>query len=108
MTQRTYDLGALDRVPLGEGRAFETGGRAIAVYRTRAGGLYATEARCPHKGGPLADGMTGGATVVCPLHGFAFDLTTGRPLATECAHLRTFPVRVDDAGRLLVEVDGDD
>jgi nitrite reductase (NADH) small subunit len=67
-------------------------GEAVAVFRTRAGGLFATQAFCPHGRGPLADGLVGRATVLCPLHAFAFDLASGRCLSGCCADLRSYDV----------------
>src|SRR4051794_35774143 len=66
-----FDLGPLDRIPLGEGRTFNLGGREVAVFRTRMG-VFATDAMCPHKTGRLADGLVGDGKVICPLHGFKF------------------------------------
>ncbi len=83
-------LAPLSAIPLGEGRTFEVQGEQIAVFRTREGEVFAVQAECPHKGGPLADGLVGGSTVICPLHAWKFDLKTGLPLMGTCA-LRTFP-----------------
>ena len=103
MTGQIHNLGPAERVPLGEGRVFEAGGESIAVFRTRAGVLYAVQASCPHRGGPLADGLVGGSVVVCPFHSFRFDLATGRPLGNDCAGLRTYPVTLSPGGDILVE-----
>ena len=65
------------RIPLGEARVFRVDGRDVAVFRCRSGEVFATSAECPHRGGPLADGLVGGHSVICPLHGFVFDLRTG-------------------------------
>src|SRR5438093_11384674 len=70
-------LCALEELPVGLGRAFDVEGHRIAVFRTRAGTVRAVANRCPHKNGPLADGMLAGDAVVCPLHNFRFDLNTG-------------------------------
>ena len=94
----------VDAIPVGEGRAFTVGERRIAVFRNRQGELYATQARCPHRGGPLFDGLLGGCTVICPLHGMRFDLTTGRSSDPELS-LETYPVRIDEQGRVLVELE---
>ena len=51
-----YQLGPVDQIPYGEGRAFAVGGHQIAVFRKRDGSLRALSAVCPHKGGPIADG----------------------------------------------------
>jgi nitrite reductase (NADH) small subunit len=88
-------------IPLGEGRSFLVHGERIAVFRTRAGKVFATQATCPHRGGPLADGLIGGTTLICPLHSWKFDLTTGAPLFGDCG-LKTFPVRIDPRGQIIL------
>jgi len=60
----------------GEGRALTVGGHRIALFRT-AGGWYALDDACPHRGGPLSDGIVADACVTCPLHERRFDLATG-------------------------------
>jgi nitrite reductase (NADH) small subunit len=96
------NLGPVDQIPIGEGRCFLIGRLPIAVFRTRQGALYATQARCTHQGGPLADGLIGGETLVCPLHSYKFDLVTGRPLGHDCKALKTYPVALSPFGELLV------
>jgi nitrite reductase (NADH) small subunit len=98
-----FDLGSVDQIPLGEGRAFSVGGRRIAVFRTRDGRIFATQAECPHRGGPLADGLVGSATVVCPLHEWRFDLVTGATPNGACA-IAVYPLSVDAAGQLALEL----
>lgn len=94
----------LNEIPPGEGRNFSALGEKIAVFHTRAGAVFAVQAACPHRGGPLADGLVGGTTLICPLHAWKFDLTNGTPLMGECA-LKTFPARVDDSGYILLGVE---
>src|SRR5687768_5756681 len=89
---RVVSAGPVERIPLGEGRNVEVDGEEIAVFRTRAGEVYAVQATCPHRGGPLADGIVGGKRVVCPLHAYAFDLASGEPAREGCPALRTYPV----------------
>lgn len=67
----------VEDVPVGEGRAVEVDGRRIAIFQTRHG-WYALDQRCPHKGGPLTDGILADGCVICPLHDRRFDLQTGR------------------------------
>jgi nitrite reductase (NADH) small subunit len=96
-------VGTLDEIPIGEGRAFAVDGTEVAVYRLRDGSLRALAAVCPHKGGPLADGLTDGRVVVCPLHGHTYDLTTGTEHGggdAVCAYAAT---AVDD-GTIVVEI----
>ncbi len=101
----TYQLGPVARIPLGEGRNFDLDGVAVAVFRTRSGTLFATQASCPHSGGPLADGIVGATTVICPLHAFRFDLDTGRALTADCAPLTTYRAGVTAEGEVLVTVE---
>lgn len=99
-----FELGPVDAIPHGEGRNFRLpDGREIAVFRARSGELFATQARCPHKGGPLADGLMGAGKVVCPFHGYAFDLTSGEPVMNSCPALTTYAVEMDGAGTLVLE-----
>ncbi|MGH7298296.1 MAG: Rieske (2Fe-2S) protein [Polyangiaceae bacterium] len=101
----TFDLGPVAHIPPGEGRTFEVRGRLVAVFRTRAGELYATQASCPHRGGPLADGLLGERCVVCPLHGARFDLATGEPLGHHaCEGIATYPVTIDHDERIHLRV----
>jgi len=74
---------------------------AIAVFHLRSGAVHATQAACPHRNGPLADGILGGTTVICPLHGRKFDVATGAALSGECG-LATFPIRLTEAGDIMI------
>jgi nitrite reductase (NADH) small subunit len=102
MSTATYNLGPVARIPLGEGRLFEAGTTLIAIFRARDGRVYATEPWCPHKGGPLIDGIVAAGKVVCPLHGYTFDLATGKPAHSECRAIRTYPVKLTDQDEVLV------
>ncbi len=106
MTVKMVELtiGPLSAIPPGEGRSFIAGGEKVAVFCTRGGQVFAVQAECPHRGGPLADGLLGGTTLICPLHGWKFDLSTGKPLMGDCA-IKTFPVRVDEVGQIMLTVD---
>lgn len=96
-------VGALERIPLGEGREFEIEGERIAVFRLRSGGIYATQAICPHRAGPLADGLTDSTSVLCPLHGWKFDLVSGEPMVGDYP-IKTFPVRQSAVGDIYIAV----
>jgi nitrite reductase (NADH) small subunit len=91
-------------IPLHEGRAVQVGDCEIAVFNL-GDRFLAVDNHCPHKGGPLADGIVSGEIVVCPLHGWKIDLQNGnvqKPAETP-ACIRTFATRVE-AGTLLLEV----
>jgi nitrite reductase (NADH) small subunit len=96
-------LGSVASIPPGEGRTFEVGSLRVAVFRTRQGEIFAAQADCPHRGGPLADGLLGGSTLVCPLHSWKFDLTTGKTSEGDCA-LKTYPARLSASGQVVIEL----
>jgi nitrite reductase (NADH) small subunit len=95
-------IGALSQVPPGEGRNFEVGEVRIAVFHLRDGSVYAVQADCPHRGGPLADGLTDDRHVVCPLHDRVYNLRTGQEVGTDCK-LKVYPARTDPGGIILVQ-----
>ena len=88
-------------IPLREGRAVMVGGEEIAVFNL-GGEFLAVDNRCPHQGGPLADGIVTGEKVVCPLHGWRICLRSGAILKPAIP-VRTpvYPARVKDG---IVEV----
>ena len=94
------DLGPVDAIAPGQGRAFIVAGRTIAVFRQRDGRVFATDNQCPHRGGPLAEGILGDGKVICPLHAWKVDLASGR-CHGESASIRTYDVQVIN-GRVLV------
>jgi nitrite reductase (NADH) small subunit len=97
----THRLGPVDAVPVGEGRAFAVDGEQVAVFHLRDGGLRATQAWCPHAGGPLADGQMDQATLVCPLHLRVFSFADGR--CAEGEKIRLYPATVED-GEIVIDL----
>ena len=71
------NLGTVEAIPLGQGRCYVVNNREVAVFRQRNGTLFATQNRCPHRQGPLAEGLVGDGRVICPLHAHQFNLETG-------------------------------
>lgn len=92
---REVTLGPVDLVPPGEGRTFTVEGREVAVFRQRDGALFATDAYCPHRGAPLAEGVVGGGEVICPYHAFKFDLATGGCHNDAACSIRTYAIRAE-------------
>ena len=85
-------------IPAREGRAVTLGTRDIAVFNL-GDRFLATANACPHKGGPLCDGIVSGTSVVCPLHGWKVDLDTGcveRPTGATAHGIETYPTRIED------------
>jgi nitrite reductase (NADH) small subunit len=98
---KAHTVGMVDDVPPGEGRTFVVAGEQVAVFRLRDGSLHATQAVCPHAGGPLADGLTDVNVLVCPLHQYAYRWSDGAS-TNGGGPIRTYPVRERD-GYLVVE-----
>jgi nitrite reductase (NADH) small subunit len=92
---------ATQNIPPREGRPVRVSGLNIAIFNVN-GRFLTIDNQCPHRGGPLCDGIVAGATVVCPLHGWRFDLETGMAVrASLPACITTYPTRVED-GIILV------
>ena len=99
--ERTYvDIGPVESIPPGQGRPFILAGRTVAVFRQRDGRVFATDNQCPHRVGPLADGILGDGKVICPMHGWKIDLTSGKCLG-ESSGVSVYDVVVK-SGRILV------
>ncbi len=96
------DIGALDDIPLRGARLVKTELGCVAVFRTDSAEVFAASNTCPHKGGPLVEGIVHGQSVTCPLHNWVFDLNTGAATG-EDGRIATYPVRIED-GRVLLDV----
>lgn len=83
-----------DIPPLGSRVVHHEGSDPIAVFRSSDNHVFAVINRCPHKGGPLSDGLVHGHTVTCPLHSWNIDLETGQACAPDVGCARTVDVRV--------------
>jgi nitrite reductase (NADH) small subunit len=94
-------LCSTDEVPLGEGRSVSVDGNPLALFRLPTG-WFAVQGTCPHRGGPIADGIAGDRSVICPLHERRFDLDSGEPLGHECDSLRTYSVAERDGEVFLL------
>ena len=97
-----HRLGPVTDIPVGEGRAYAVAGEQIAVFRLRDGSLHATQAACPHAGGPLADGQTDVNVLVCPLHQYAYRWSDGTS-PNGAKPIRVYPVR-EVEGAVVVDV----
>jgi nitrite reductase (NADH) small subunit len=93
------DVCALEDVPAGGARRLRAGGTVIALIRPDADRVFALEDRCPHKGGPLSEGIVAADHVACPLHGQCVDLASGTVMAPDEGQVRIYGVRIA-AGRI--------
>ena len=94
----------VDDIPkLGARVVRRTEGPNIAVFRTAADGFFALVDRCPHRGGPLSQGIVYGERVACPLHNTSVELPTGCAVAPDKGDVQRFAVKVE-AGSVYVEL----
>lgn len=96
-----HAVGMLDDIPRRGARVVRIGEQAIGLFRTTGDDVFALLDRCPHRGGPLSQGIVHGHCVTCPLHDWVIDLATGEATGPDEGETRTFPVRLD-AGRVFV------
>ncbi len=96
------DIGKLEDIPVRGARVVKTAKGCIAVFRTAANEAFALDDRCPHKRGPLSQGIVHGRSVTCPLHNWVIDLATGEAQGADKGSVRTVALKVE-AGRLLLD-----
>lgn len=97
------DIGTLDQIPRQGARVVKSADGDIAVFRTLDDEVFALRDRCPHKGGPLSQGIVHGNKVACPLHDWKIHLDTGLAVAPDEGCAARFPVRVDN-GRVFLSL----
>ena len=97
-------IGSLDDIPRRGARCVATPQGKIAVFRTVDDRVFAIVDRCPHKGGPLSQGIVHGTSVTCPLHNWVISLETGKALGADEGAVPTVPVRIDQ-GQLFISLE---
>lgn len=96
------DIGHIDDIPLRGARLVKTPIGCVAIFRTAEAELFAASNTCPHKQGPLVEGIVHGQKVTCPLHNWVFDLNTGEAQGADEGRIATYPVQLK-AGRILID-----
>ncbi|ODV11527.1 MAG: nitrite reductase [Thiobacillus sp. 63-78] len=97
------DILAVADIPRPGARVVRHADIDIAVFRNAEDNIFALEDRCPHKGGPLSQGIVHGKKVTCPLHGWNVELDSGCAAAPDEGCAREFPVRIED-GRVWLDL----
>jgi nitrite reductase (NADH) small subunit len=97
------DVAGETEIPLRGARRVMIGATPIGLFRAGDGAIFALVDRCPHKNGPLTDGMVHGRHVACPLHNMNISLETGRAPTEEEGCAKTLPVAQRD-GRVLIDI----
>ena len=96
-----HKLCRLEEIPLLGSRVLPNSGGSIAVFRAADDTVFALRDACPHKGGPLSQGIVHGHRVTCPLHGWNLELSSGEACAPDEGSTTTYQVRVDNGVVLL-------
>jgi nitrite reductase (NADH) small subunit len=96
-----FKIGSLNDIPLRGARCVKTPQGKIAVFRTAENQVFVIEDHCPHKGGPLSQGIVHGDAVTCPLHNWVISLETGKALGADEGKVRTVPVR-NEGGAIFI------
>lgn len=89
-------VGRVEDIPRQGSRVVRTARGDIALFRTVTDRVFALEDRCPHKGGPLSQGIVHGDRVTCPLHNWVIELATGEAVAPDRGCAGAIPVRLTD------------
>lgn len=103
MEKQWLDIGALADIPLRGARVVKTRAGCVAVFRTAEDTVFALDDKCPHKGGPLSQGIVHGNSVTCPLHNWVIGLASGEAEGADQGKVRTYALRVE-GGRILLDV----
>lgn len=88
-------IGKLEDIPPQGARVVQTSAGEIAVFRARNDAVFALDNRCPHKGGPLSEGIVFDHHVACPLHNWKISLESGEAMAPDQGCARRYAIRVD-------------
>lgn len=89
------EVGHLDEIPRQGARVVASSAGPIAVFRTVEDEVLAVQDICPHKGGPLSQGIVHEKRVTCPLHNWVIDLEAGSAVSPDEGCVKRFPVRVE-------------
>lgn len=95
------EAGRVDDIPLRGARIVRAAWGDIAVFRSAAGDVFALEDRCPHRHGPLSQGIVHGNSVTCPLHNWVVSLETGEVQGPDQGCARKIGVRIEGGVVLL-------
>jgi nitrite reductase (NADH) small subunit len=91
-------VGSIDDVPVRGARVVKSPFGCIAVFRTAADEVFAIDDKCPHKGGPLSQGIVHGQSVTCPLHNWVISLKTGEAQGADSGRVKTIPAKLENGG----------
>jgi nitrite reductase (NADH) small subunit len=99
--QQWVSVGELSDIPRQGARCVKNGDMTIAIFRTSDDRVFALEDKCPHKNGPLSQGIVHDGCVTCPLHNWVISLETGEAQGADEGQTASFPVKLDGQTVLL-------
>ncbi|MDQ6953858.1 MAG: nitrite reductase small subunit NirD [Mariprofundaceae bacterium] len=94
-TENWIEICSLDEIPPSQARTVNIGNASIAVFRLSDDRIKALENRCPHKNGPLAEGIISGDDVLCPLHNWRIHLEDGQVAAPDQGCVKTYSTKIE-------------
>ncbi len=102
MEKNWIEIGSLGDIPRQGARVLKTRIGCVAVFRTAENEVFALDDKCPHKGGPLSQGIVHGTSVTCPLHNWVINLETGAATGADSGQVKTHRIRVEK-GRIFID-----
>ena len=103
MSDNWIEVGSLEDIPPLGARVVETADGDIAVFRAANDEVFALRDKCPHKGGPLSQGIVSGKRVACPMHDWKIQLDSGDAVAPDVGCAATFPVKME-GGKIMLSL----
>lgn len=101
MTQNWQSIGTINDIPRRGARCVQNGDMTIAIFRTSDDQIFALEDKCPHKNGPLSQGIVHDGCVTCPLHNWVISLESGQAQGADEGGTLSFPIKIDDETILI-------
>lgn len=98
------DVGAVTEIPVRGTRVIKTDAGCIALFRTSEDKVFALADKCPHKSGPLSEGIVHGDAVTCPLHNWVIDLATGLVKGEDEGQTKSYDIKIEE-GRIFIDQD---
>ncbi len=96
------DIAPLESIPRRGARVVKTALGCVAIFRTAEDKVFAIDDTCPHKKGPLSEGIVHGSSVTCPLHNWVISLETGQAQGADEGAVKTYEIKVEN-GRILLD-----
>ncbi|UTW55346.1 nitrite reductase small subunit NirD [Kordiimonas sp. SCSIO 12610] len=102
-TKNWIPIGSLLDIPRRGARCVKSGDTTIALFRTQDDQVFALEDKCPHKGGPLSNGIVHDGCVTCPLHNWVISLSNGEAQGADSGKTASYPIKMD-GDTILIDI----